>query len=163
MECRRLLRCHATVISCISVRPGRTNGLWVTQVGSGQFHNLTRGNAPGLANCRSAPRVLAEGSRRVLGSQTRGRERRPTSAFGRCQCWEDNPAILEAWPNRLVARRFATRVPHTRTGRSTVRFRRHRRIEGQPSYCACRAPLSLPLWAPDAGIHLLRQGSLPAN
>src|SRR5436309_7997152 len=36
-------------VAFLSDRDGQMD-VWVTQVGSGQFHNLTRGNAPGLAN-----------------------------------------------------------------------------------------------------------------
>ena len=36
-------------VAFLSDREGQTD-VWVTQVGSGQFHNLTRGSAPGLAN-----------------------------------------------------------------------------------------------------------------
>ncbi|HLX86086.1 MAG TPA: hypothetical protein VKR59_19455 [Terriglobales bacterium] len=36
-------------VAFLSDRDGRMD-VWVTQVGSGQFHNLTRGNFPGLAN-----------------------------------------------------------------------------------------------------------------
>lgn len=36
-------------VAFLSDRDGPTD-VWVTQVGSGQFHNLTRGNFPGLAN-----------------------------------------------------------------------------------------------------------------
>ena len=37
------------LVSFLSDRDGRTD-VWVTQVGSGQFHNLTRGSAPELVN-----------------------------------------------------------------------------------------------------------------
>ncbi|HYL11263.1 MAG TPA: protein kinase [Candidatus Acidoferrales bacterium] len=36
-------------VAFLSDRDGPTD-VWVTQLGSGQFHNLTRGSAPGLAN-----------------------------------------------------------------------------------------------------------------
>jgi hypothetical protein len=36
-------------VAFLSDRDGQTD-VWVTQVGSGQFHNLTRGSAPGLVN-----------------------------------------------------------------------------------------------------------------
>jgi len=36
-----------------------------------------------------------------------------------------------------------------------------RRIEGQPSYCACRLHSHFPLWAPDAAFIYFVQGSLP--
>src|ERR1700691_782623 len=37
------------VVAFLSDRDGSTD-VWVTQVGSGEFHNLTHGSAPGLAN-----------------------------------------------------------------------------------------------------------------
>jgi Tol biopolymer transport system component len=36
-------------VAFLSDRHGQTD-VWVTQVGSGQFHNLTRGSAPELVN-----------------------------------------------------------------------------------------------------------------
>ena len=51
MDWSRPLRCHATVISWRFCQTGTdTIDVWVTQVGSGEFHNLTHGSAPELAN-----------------------------------------------------------------------------------------------------------------
>ena len=54
----------------IPLRPRRPIDVWVTQVGSGQFHNLTRGSVPELVIPRPYLRLLAR--RRpghVLGSK----------------------------------------------------------------------------------------------
>ena len=71
-------------VAFLSNRDGQMD-VWVTQVGSGQLHNLTRGSAPGSPIHRSAPWVLARWLvGHVLVSQARRIERwgyqRPGSA-----------------------------------------------------------------------------------
>lgn len=43
------ISCDGHFVAFLSDRDGQTD-VWVTQVGSGQFHNLTRGSVPGLVN-----------------------------------------------------------------------------------------------------------------
>ena len=113
-------------VAFLSDRDGQMD-VWVTQVGSGQFHNLTRGSAPELVN--PSVRTLGfspDGSlvtfwvRKQVGSSDRRHQHLGGANAGR---------TAEAIPGRrgrvrLVARRLPARVPHARTRRPAVRVGR---------------------------------------
>jgi hypothetical protein len=134
------------VVTFLSDRDGQMD-VWVTQVGSGQFHNLTRGSAPELVN--PSVRTLAfspDGS--IVTYWVR---KQHDSTGGDISIWAV-PTLggaTEAIPcrrgrTRLVTRRLPTRVPHARTRRPVVRVRRQHAIEGSAHlHCTCRAPQPL--------------------
>lgn len=68
-------------VAFLSNRDGSTN-VWVTQPGSGQFHNLTRGSAPELVN--PSVRVLGFSPD---GSQVTFWERKPAGETGQIGIW----------------------------------------------------------------------------
>ena len=78
-------------VAFLSDRDGQMD-VWVTQVGSGQFHNLTRGSAPELVN--PSVRTLGfspDGSFVTFWARKQnGSSEALTSASGRCQRWADS-------------------------------------------------------------------------
>jgi Tol biopolymer transport system component len=151
-------------VAFLSDRDGQMD-VWVTQVGSGQFHNLTRGNAPGLANS----------SLRNLGFSPDGalvafwaRKQEGASA-GDISVWA--VPTLGGQPKPYLEgvaefdwSRDASRLVYHTPGPGDPLFVSDgtRRIEGQPIFTA---PVGLhshfPLWAPDAAFIYFVQGSLP--
>ena len=151
-------------VAFLSDRDGQMD-VWVTQVGSGQFHNLTRGNAPGLANS----------SLRTLGFSPDGalvafwaRKQEGASA-GDISVWA--VPTLGGQPKPYLEgvaefdwSRDASRLVYHTPGPGDPLFVSDgtRRIEGQPIFTA---PVGLhshfPLWAPDAAFIYFVQGSLP--
>jgi WD40-like Beta Propeller Repeat len=128
-------------VAFLSDRDGQMD-VWVTQVGSGQFHNLTRGSAPELVN----PSV------RTLGFS-------PDGSFVTFWARKQNGSSGGGGRVRLVARRVPTRVPHARTRRPAVRVRRRPAIGGSAHFHrACRAPQSLSVVGTRHGIYLFRPG-----
>ena len=94
-------------VAFLSGREGHTD-VWVTQPGSGQFHNLTHGNAPELVN--PSVRVLGfspDGSWSRSGFANRP-AKAGKSGYGQCPPWADNPARI--WKARRSS-----------IGRTTVR------------------------------------------
>ncbi len=113
-------------VAFLSDRDGQMD-VWVTQVGSGQFHNLTRGSAPELVN--PSVRTLGfspDGSFVTFWVRKPGRlERRRHQHLGGANAGRTAEAIPRRRGRvRLVARRLPTRVPHARTRRPAVRVRR---------------------------------------
>jgi len=151
-------------VAFLSDRDGQMD-VWVTQVGSGQFHNLTRGNAPGLANS----------SLRNLGFSPDGalvafwaRKQEGASA-GDISVWA--VPTLGGQPKPYLEgvaefdwSRDASRLVYHTPGPGDPLFVSDgtRRIEGQPIFTA---PVGLhshfPLWATDAAFIYFVQGSLP--
>ena len=79
-------------VAFLSDRDGQMD-VWVTQVGSGQFHNLTHGSVPELVN--PSIRTLGfspDGSFVTFWVRKHGGSRRQaTSASGRCRLWAAQP------------------------------------------------------------------------
>jgi DNA-binding winged helix-turn-helix (wHTH) protein len=134
------------LVAFLSDRDGPMD-VWVTQVGSGEFHNLTRGQAPEIANplLRNL-RFSPDGSLITFwGRQRNGFEQWEHQRLGGANSWRTAEAIPgRRRRTRLVPRRLADHIPHAWTWRSDVRVRRQRPI-GPPSHlhCACRSPRSL--------------------
>ena len=152
-------------VAFLSDRDGRMD-VWVTQVGSGQFHNLTRGSAPELVN--PSVRLLGfspDGSfvtfwvRRQDGSRGRGDQhlgglnaRRPAEA-----------ATSKASPSPIgppTARDSCTTRPDPEIRCSSLTP-----AGGPRAVASSRLPpastLTFPLWAPDGRFIYFVQGSLP--
>jgi len=100
-------------VAFLSDRDGQMD-VWLTQVGSGQFHNLTRGGAPELVN----PSVRTLGFRPMgpwlrFGFARRTNQAAPTSASGRYQrsVEESRSPTLKEWPSSIGR----TTAPNSRT------------------------------------------------
>jgi Tol biopolymer transport system component len=151
-------------VAFLSDRDGQMD-VWVTQVGSGQFHNLTRGSASGLANS----------SLRNLGFSPDGAlvafwvRKQESSGGGDISVWavptlggQPKP-YLEGVAEFDWSRDASRLVYHTPApGDPLFVSDGTRRIEGAPIFTA---PVGLhshfPLWAPDAAFIYFVQGSLP--
>ncbi|MGH9714882.1 MAG: DNA-binding protein [Candidatus Acidiferrales bacterium] len=151
-------------VAFLSNRDGPMD-VWVTQVGSGQFHNLTHGSAPELVN----PSV------RTLGFSPDGSLitfwiRKQNESSGReISIWvvptlgsEPRPFLEDA--AELAWSRDGTHLAYHTPGAGDPLFVSdgNRRSEGRP---ILTAPAGLhchfPLWAPDSAFIYFVQGSLP--
>jgi Tol biopolymer transport system component len=151
-------------VAFLSDRDGQMD-VWVTQVGSGQFHNLTRGSAPELVN----PSV------RTLGFSPDGSlvtfwvRKKDGSSGGDIGIWavptlggQPKP-YLEGVAEFDWSRDGSQLTYHTPgPGDPLFVSNGERRSEGQPIFSAPAGLHShFPLWAPDAAFIYFVQGSLP--
>ncbi len=153
-------------VAFLSDRDGQTD-VWVTQVGSGQFHNLTRGSAPELVN--PSVRTLGfspDGSfvtfwvRRQDGSNASGADISiwavPTLG-GSPKPYLEGAAEYD-WSHDGSRLAYHTPGP----GDPLFVSDGSRRSEGQPIFTAPAGLHShFPLWAPDTAFIYFVQGSLP--
>jgi Tol biopolymer transport system component len=151
-------------VAFLSDRDGPMD-VWVTQVGSGQFHNLTRGSAPELVN----PSV------RTLGFSPDGSyvtfwvRKQDGSRGGDISVWavptlggQPKP-YLEGVAEFDWSRDGSTLAYHT-PGPGDPLFVSNdgRRSEGRPIFTASAGLHShFPVWSPDASFIYFVQGSLP--
>jgi len=151
-------------VAFLSDRDGQMD-VWVTQVGSGQFHNMTRGTAPELVN----PSV------RTLGFSPDGSlvtfwvRKKDGSSGGDIGIWavptlggQPKP-YLEGVAEFDWSRNGSQLTYHTPgPGDPLFVSNGDRRSEGQPIFSAPFGFHShFPLWAPDAKFIYFVQGSLP--
>jgi len=149
-------------VAFLSDRDGQMD-VWVTQVGSGQFHNLTHGSAPELVN--PSVRTLGfspDGSfvtfwvRKQDGSSGIGIWAVPTLG-GQPRPYLEGVAELD-WSHDGSRLAYHTPGP----GDPLFVTDGSRQSEGRPIFTA---PAGLhghfPLWAPDSAFIYLVQGSLP--
>ena len=140
--------------------------VWVTQAGSGQFHNLTRGSARDIVN--PSVRTLGfspDGSRgHVLGPQARRLERRQHQRLGRAHPgWRADGHTSKAWPS-TTGRPTAPGSPITRPDRETLcSFRTALRdpATGPSSPRLPASTLTFPCGRRDAAFLYFVQGELP--
>jgi Tol biopolymer transport system component len=151
-------------VAFLSDRDGPMD-VWVTQVGSGQFHNLTRGSAPELVN----PSV------RTLGFSPDGSlvtfwVRKPDgSSGGNISIWAVPTLGGQSRPYLEGAAEFdwshdGSRLAYHTPGPGDPLFVSNgtRQSEGGPIFTAPAGLHShFPLWAPDAAFIYFVQGSLP--
>jgi len=151
-------------VAFLSDRDGRMD-VWVTQVGSGEFHNLTRGSAPELVN----PSV------RTLGFSPDGSfvtfwvRRQDGSSGGDISIWAVPTLGGQPRPYLEGVAEFdwshdGSRLVYHTLGAGDPLFVSDgsRRSEGQPIFAAPAGLHShFPLWAPDAAFIYFVQGSLP--
>jgi Tol biopolymer transport system component len=151
-------------VAFLSDRDGQTD-VWVTQVGSGQFHNLTRGNAPELVN----PSI------RTLGFSPDGSlvtfwvRKQGGASGGDIGVW--GVPTLGGQPKPYLEgvaefdwSRDASRLTYHTPGPGDPLFVSDggRRSEGKPIFTAPDGLHShFPLWAPDMTFIYFVQGSLP--
>jgi len=151
-------------VAFLSDRDGQMD-VWVTQVGSGQFHNLTRGSAPELVN----PSVRALGFSPDSSFVTFWVRKQDGSSGGDISIWavptlggQPRP-YLEGVAELDWSRDGSRLAYHTpEPGDPLFVSDGSRRSEGRPIFTA---PAGLhchfPLWAPDTAFIYFVQGSLP--
>ena len=151
-------------VAFLSDRDGQTD-VWVTQVGSGQFHNLTRGSAPELVN--PSVRTLGfspDGSLATFWARKQG-----GSSGGDISIWA--VPTLGGQPTPYLENvaefdwsRDGSRLAYHTPGPGDPLFVSDgaRRSEGRPIFTAPAGLHShFPLWAPDMKFIYFVQGSLP--
>jgi len=151
-------------VAFLSDRDGQMD-VWVTQIGSGQFHNLTRGSAPELVN----PSV------RTLGFSPDGSfvtfwvRRQEGSSGGDISIWSVPTLGGQLRPYLEGVSEFdwshdGSRLAYHTPGSGDPLFVSDgsRRSEGRPIFTAPAGLHShFPLWAPDSAFLYFVQGSLP--
>src|SRR6267378_2325510 len=151
-------------VAFLSDRDGQMD-VWVTQVGSGPFHNLTRGSAPELVN----PSVRALGFAPDGSLVTFWVRKQNGSSGGDIGIWavptlggQPKP-YLEGVAEFDWSRDGSQLTYHTPgPGDPLFVSNGDRRSEGQPIFSAPAGLHShFPLWAPDTAFIYFVQGSLP--
>jgi Tol biopolymer transport system component len=151
-------------VAFLSDRDGQMD-VWVTQVGSGQFHNLTRGSAPGLGNP----------SLRTLGFSPDGSlvtfwfRKQDGSSGGDISVWAVPTLGGQPRPYLEGVAEFdwshdGSRLAYHTPGPGDPLFVSdgRRRAEDRPIFTAPAGLHShFPLWAPDTAFIYFVQGSLP--
>lgn len=149
-------------VAFLSDREGQTD-VWVTQPGSGRFHNLTQGSAPELVN----PSV------RTLGFSPDGSlvtfwVRKPGGPNGQIGIWAaptlgGKPRLyLEGAAEFDWSRDASALIYHTADSGDPLFVSNGAPRRGQPIFTAPAGLHShFPLWAPDGGFIYFVHGSLP--
>jgi Tol biopolymer transport system component/DNA-binding winged helix-turn-helix (wHTH) protein len=152
-------------VAFLSDRDGQMD-VWITQVGSGQFHNLTRGSAPELVN----PSI------RTLGFSPDGafvtywvRRQNGSSGGGDISIWAVPTLGGQPKPYLEGVAEFdwshdGSRLAYHTPGPGDPLFvsEGSRQSEGRPIFTAPAGLHShFPLWAPDSAFLYFVQGSLP--
>jgi Tol biopolymer transport system component len=150
-------------VAFLSDRDGQTD-VWVTQVGSGEFHNLTHGSAPELVN----PSIRALGFS-PDGSFVTFWVRKQGSPGGDISIWE--VPTLGGQPRQYLDgvaefdwSRDGSRLTYHTPGPGDPLFVTDgsRRSQDRPIFTAQAGLHShFPLWAPDSAFIYFVQGSLP--
>jgi len=151
-------------VAFLSDRDGQMD-VWVTQVGSGQFHNLTRGSAPELVN----PSVRTLGFSPDSSFVTFWVRKKGGPNGGDISIWA--VPTLGGQPKPYLEgvaefdwSRDASRLTYHTPGPGDPLFVSDdgRRSEGRPIFTAPAGLHShFPLWAPNAAFIYFVQGSLP--
>jgi len=152
-------------VAFLSDRDGQMD-VWITQVGSGQFHNLTRGSAPELVN----PSI------RTLGFSPDGavvtfwvRRQNGSNGGGDISIWAVPTLGGQPKPYLEGVAEFdwshdGSRLAYHTPGSGDPLFVTDgsRQSEGRPIFTAPAGLHShFPLWAPDSAFLYFVQGSLP--
>lgn len=151
-------------VAFLSDRDGQMD-VWVTQVGSGEFHNLTRGSSPGLVN----PSVRTMGFSPDGSLITFWARKKDTSSGGDISVWAVPTLGGQPRPYLEGVAEFdwshdGSRLVYHTPGPGDPLFVSDggRQPEGRPIFTA---PSGLhchfPLWAADSAFIYFVQGSLP--
>jgi len=151
-------------VAFLSDRDGQTD-VWVTQVGSGQFHNLTRGSAPELVN--PSVRTLGfspDGSLVTFWVRRQGGPNGGDIGVWGVPTLGGQPSPYLEGVAEFDWSRDASRLTYHTPGPGDPLFVSDggRRPEGKPIFTAPAGLHShFPLWAPDMTFIYFVQGSLP--
>ena len=151
-------------VAFLSDRDGQMD-VWVTQVGSGQFHNLTRGSAPGVAN----PLLRSLGFSADGSFVTFWFRKQDSARAGEISVWAvptlgGNPRPYLEGVAEFDWSRDGSRLAYHTPGPGDPLFVSDgsHRSEGRPIFTA---PAGLhchfQLWSPDSSFIYFVQGSLP--
>jgi Tol biopolymer transport system component len=151
-------------VAFLSDRDGQTD-VWVTQAGSGEFHNLTRGSAPGLAN----PLLRTPGFSPDGSLVTYWVRKQDGSKGGDISIWAvptlgGQPRIYLQGAAEFDWTQDGSRLAYHTPGPGDPLFVSDgsRRSEDRPIFTAPPGLHShFQLWAPDAAFIYFVQGSLP--
>jgi Tol biopolymer transport system component len=151
-------------VAFLSDRGGQMD-VWVTQAGSGEFHNLTRGSAPELVN----PSVRTLGFTPDGSFVTFWVRRQNGPSGGDIGIWEVPTLGGQPRPYLEGVAEFdwssdGTRLAYHTPGPGDPLFVSNgdRRLEGRPIFTAPAGLHShFPLWAPDNAYIYFVEGSLP--
>ena len=151
-------------VAFLSDRDGQTD-VWITQVGSGQFHNLTNGNAPELVN----PSIRVLGFSPDSALVTYWVRKQNGSAGGDISIWEVPTLGGQPRPYLPGVAEFdwshdGSRLAYHTPGPGDPLFVSDGipRTHGSPIFTAPGGMHShFPLWSPDAAFLYFVQGSLP--
>ena len=153
------------LVAFLSDRDGQMD-VWVTQVGSGEFHNLTHGSVPELAN--PSIRTLGfspDGSLVTFWVRRPGGRTAATLASGRFLHWAASRGLTwKVWPSstgRATAPGSPTTPPAPETHCSSQTAAGDRRI-GLSSLRHPGSTVTFPCGRP-TGIYLLRPGHPPGQ
>jgi Tol biopolymer transport system component len=154
------------LIAFLSDRDGQID-IWVTQAGSGEFHNLTHGNARGLVN----PLVRALGFSPDGSLVTFWVRKQEGSNVGDIGVWA--VPVLGGQPRPYLEgvaeydwSRDGTRLAYHTPGAGDPVFVSNgsRQVQGRPIFTAPAGLHShFPLWAPDLTFIYFVNGSIPDN
>ena len=151
-------------VAFLSDRDGHTD-VWVTQPGSGQFHNLTHGSAPELVN--PSVRTLGfspDGSLVTFWTRKPAERQRADRRMGGTNAGRTAQALSGRRGGvRLVARRFTAHLPYALLpGDPLFVSDGAPHAHGRPIFTAPAGLHShFPLWAPDNGFIYFVGGALP--
>jgi Tol biopolymer transport system component len=151
-------------VAFLSDRDGQMD-VWVTQAGSGQFHNLTRGSAPGLTN----PSIRTPGFSPDGSLVTFWVRKQDGSSGGDISVWAaptlgGQPRIYLQGAAEFDWTQDGSRLAYHTPGPGDPLFVSdgNRQSEGRPIFTAPAGLHShFPLWSPDAAFIYFVQGSLP--
>jgi len=152
------------LVAFLSDRNGQMD-VWVTQVGSGEFHNLTHGSAPGLAN----PSIRSLGFSPDASFVTYWLRKQDGSSNYEIGVWAVPTLGGEPRPYLDGAAEFdwshdGSRLVYHTPGPGDPMFVSEGSVRsgGQPIFTAPAGLHShFPLWSPDAKFIYFVQGSLP--
>jgi Tol biopolymer transport system component len=152
------------LVAFLSDRDGPMD-VWLTQVGSGQFHNLTRGSAPELVN----PSVRSLGFTPDGSLVTFWARKQSGSNTGDISVWAvptlgGSPKLYLEGVAEYDWSRDGSRLAYHTPGPGDPLFVTNgiRRPEDQPIFTAPAGLHShFPLWSPDTAFIYFVQGSLP--
>jgi Tol biopolymer transport system component len=151
-------------VAFLSDRDGQMD-VWVTQVGSGQFHNLTRGSAPGLANpLLRTPGFSPDGSLVTYWVRKQDGSKGSDISIWAAPTLGGQPRIYLEGAAEFDWTQDGSRLAYHTPGPGDPLFVSDgsRRSEDRPIFTAPAGLHShFQLWAPDAAFIYFVQGSLP--
>ena len=145
-------------VAFLSDRDGRMD-VWVSQIGTGQHYNLTRGTAPELVNASAGTLGFSpDGTLVTFGRAGPAARTHRISVCGQHRFWVGRHVpIWRGSRNSLVERRHSSRLSHPRTWRSDVCAGSRRRCAAD-LFGRARTSRAFSHLVPGSVLHLFRAG-----